>query len=119
MKISSFLIAVLIVAVGVLAFYVFYAPPKIVTVVERPVVNYGFDYPVNWVPWSYGRGGWGWPGASYVNRPMPHFYRRPSPPPGPRPGGDGARPGGGGPRPGGGGPRPGGGGPRPGGGGAH
>jgi len=79
MNVSSFLIAVLIIAVGVLAFYVFYAPPKIVAVVERPVVQY--DYPVNWVPWSFGRGGWGWPGAFYVNRPMPHFYPRSHPMP--------------------------------------
>ncbi len=81
-----------------------------VTIVERPV----YDYGVSWVPWSWGSGGYGWPGSYYVNRPMPHFYGTRD---GAHGGHGGPRPdGGGGPRPDGGGPRPGGGGPRPGGG---
>jgi hypothetical protein len=72
MSFTTILILLLLLTVGVLVFYIFYLPPKMVTIVERPV----YDYGVSWVPWSWGSGGYGWPGAYYVNRPMPHFGPR-------------------------------------------
>ena len=84
-------VIVLLLAVIALAAYIYYRPVEVV--VERPVVVRD----VNWIPWSWGGGGWGWPGSFYVNRPMPHFYRHDD---GPRPrfggGGDRRGPGGGG-----------------------
>ncbi len=72
MRFSTVLILLLLLTIGVLVFYIFYLPPKMVTIVERPV----YDYGVSWVPWSWGSGGYGWPGSYYVNRPMPHFGPR-------------------------------------------
>lgn len=92
MRLSIILIALLLLTVALLVAYIYYVPPKMVTIVERPV----YDYGVSWRPWSWGAGGYGWPGAVYVNRPMPHF-------------GGGGHGGGGGPHGGGGGPHGGGG----------
>ncbi len=69
MRFTTILILLLLAAVGILLFYIYYLPPKMVTIVERPV----YDYGVSWVPWSWGAGGWGWPGSYYVNRPMPRY----------------------------------------------
>jgi hypothetical protein len=74
MRFSTVIILLLLAVVGALVFYVFYAPPKMVTIVERPVYDYGS---VSWRPWSWGGGGWGWPGSYYVNRPVPHFGPHP------------------------------------------
>jgi hypothetical protein len=79
MGFSTGLILLLLLVVAVLIFYIYYVPPKMVTIVERPV----YDYGVSWVPWSWGAGAWGWPGSTYVNRPVPHYG------PGPRGGGGG------------------------------
>lgn len=73
MRFSTVLILLLLAAVAILVFYIFYVPPKMVTIVERPVYEYG----VSWRPWSWGAGSWGWPGAYFVNRPMPDYYGRP------------------------------------------
>jgi hypothetical protein len=71
MRLSTVVIVLLLLIVGALLVYLYFAPPKLITIVERPV--YDVNY-VSWRPWAWGAGGWGWPGASYVNRPMPHFY---------------------------------------------
>ncbi len=73
MRFSTVIILLLVAAITGLVFYIYYVPPKIITIVERPVYEYG----VSWRPWSWGGGGWGWPGASYINRPMPDYYGRP------------------------------------------
>lgn len=82
---------VLLLTVIALAAYIYYRPVEVV--VERPVVIQD----VNWIPWNWGGGGWGWPGSFYVSRPMPHFYSHGgSPGGGPWPrrsGGSGAQPG--------------------------
>lgn len=84
MRLSIILIVLFLLTIALLVMYIYYVPPKMVTIVERPV----YDYGVSWVPWSMGAGGYGWPGSYYVNRPMPHFYRsgndgrrKPVPPP--------------------------------------
>lgn len=64
------LIVLLLLTIAALVGYIYYVPPKIVTVVERPIYEYG----PRWRPWSWGWGGWGWPGAYYVNRPVPQYY---------------------------------------------
>jgi hypothetical protein len=71
MALNTVLILILFVVIGVLVLYIYQLPPKVVTVVERPVYDYNY---VTWNPWSWGAGSLGWPGSYYVNRPRPHYY---------------------------------------------
>ncbi len=72
MKPTTIVIGILVIAVAVLFYYVFAAPPvQQIAVVETRIVP-----EMSWRPWSWGAGGWGWPGAFYVSRPMPNFYPR-------------------------------------------
>ena len=74
MRASTIAILVLLVVVSALVYYIFVSPPQQIAIVETRVVP-----EMSWVPWSWGAGGYGWPGAFFVSRPMPHFYPRDRP----------------------------------------
>lgn len=63
---------VFLVLIIILITYINYKPSNTVTHTKRSEQRND----VVWIPWSWGGGGYGWPGSFYVNRPMPHFYSK-------------------------------------------
>lgn len=67
--VTGFLLFVLVAVIGFLVYSLIRAKSRPTEVVEVVSPTY-----VSWSPWSWGWMTYGWPGASYVHRPMPHYY---------------------------------------------